>query len=127
LLEAFHPLAVARVFCSREDFEQFALNAVRELHHPGLPLHPENEPESAAVEEYARAASRKVMDRFLAQNKVEPDRLLRAPEPADDTCRAYCPRCHSQYTSADMKCEDCGGLDLIPFRRELSPKGELNR
>src|SRR5206468_5865843 len=45
LLETFHPLAIARVFCSPEQFREFAGRVLRDIHFPALPLSPANQPD----------------------------------------------------------------------------------
>ena len=39
------------------------------------------------------------------------------PAPADETSRAYCPRCLAQFTTTSGTCADCGGVPLVPFTR----------
>jgi hypothetical protein len=50
------------------------------------------------------------------------ERLCAAPLAADESCRAYCPRCEAQFTSEDGACADCGGLAVVPFPKRGSGK-----
>ncbi len=49
LLEDFHPLAIAKVFCPEARFGEFARKVLLEIRHPGLPLCPGVEPAAQAV------------------------------------------------------------------------------
>ncbi len=120
LLETFHPLAISRVLCSRESFVQFAEGLWREISFPESGARTANEMASA-VEQYSRAALRRAMESFLKSSGVEPADLVRPPAPADSTCRAYCPRCLAQFTTADTTCADCGGRRLIAFQDPFAP------
>jgi hypothetical protein len=113
LLETFHPLAVAKVFCSDQDFREFARGALREVSHPGLPLCPNAEPLAQAAEVNARALLLKTIEGFLKRSGLAPEALLQAPAPTDETCRSYCPRCLAQFTTPTGACTDCGGMDLV--------------
>jgi len=115
LLEVFHPLAIARVFCPREAFQRFAATVVREIHFPPLPLAPAADAGAEAVERFSRAALQKSVEVFLIRNGIHPDELLRPPARADETCQSYCPRCGQQFTTASGKCSDCGGRELVKF------------
>ena len=117
LLESFHPLALAKVFCSPSDFQDFAQNILRELRHPGLPLCPREEPLAQAAERYHRAALLKAAENFLKKSGLNPGELLTAPEPADVSCRSFCPRCLSQFTTSEGTCPDCGGIELVGFSK----------
>lgn len=118
LLETFHPLGVARVFCPPAAFRRFAARMLVELRHPALPVFPAGEPGAEAVERFSRAALREAVGEFLAKCDLRPDELVRPPAPADETCRAYCPRCGAQFTAAEGTCPDCGGLPLVAFKRD---------
>ena len=115
LLEAFHPLALAKVFCAEPEFQAFARTAWREIQFPGLPVCPREEPAAQETERYARAAWQRVVGGFLKQYGLEPEELSRPPAPADETCRSYCPRCLAQFTATAGTCADCGGVALEKF------------
>jgi len=115
LLENFHPLAVARVFCDKEQFRTFARAALNEIRYPGWPLCPSNEPGAADTEREWGLRVQGAVEKLLKQAGIEPDELIQAPALADENCQAYCPRCHAQFTTATGACDDCGGMPLIPF------------
>jgi len=119
LLEPFHPLAVARVFCSSEAFADLARSTLRELRHPALPECPRAESIARATEAFWRARLQESIEAFLRQNGLDPAALMRPPASADAGCRSYCPRCLAQFDISEGACEDCGGLKLAPF----SPQG----
>jgi hypothetical protein len=114
LLETFHPLAVAGVFCSAEKLRELAAPVWRDIRFPSLRG---GSAVSSAVDEEARATFRKTVENFLKRNKINPDELLRPPQPLDETCTAYCPRCLSQFMKIDDGCPDCGGLPLQAFKK----------
>jgi hypothetical protein len=121
LLERFHPLAIAKVFCAEAEFRHFASTIVRDIRHPALPLCPRNEPLAQQAESYNRSLLDKSVEEFLKKNNVSIKKLLQPPEPTDSTCVSYCPRCLSQFTTLDGKCDDCGGTPLTPFVDAASP------
>lgn len=114
LLENFHPLATAQVFCKETAFAGLAQACLRELRYPALPLCPRPEPAAQAAESYARALVLKSLETFLKRNSLQPETLLRPP-PQEPGCRSFCPRCQAQFTAAAGSCPDCGGLELLPF------------
>ena len=118
-LETFHPLAIARVLCSPEQFHELAGKALRDVHFPALPVCPLSQPGAAATEQESRAVLRKTMEAFLRQGKIDPGELIGPPKPLDETCRAYCPRCHAQFTRSDGSCSDCGGMPLKSFESDV--------
>lgn len=119
LLEMFHPLAVAKVLLPQARFREFARRVLLDLRHPALPLCPSDEPATRATELHARTALRQAVEQLLKRSGIEPDELCRPPAPADESCRAYCPRCGAQFTTATGNCVDCGGVELADF---LPPK-----
>jgi len=115
LLETFHPLAVAGVFCSSEKLRQMAEPVWREIRFAPL----RGDALASAADEESRAVFRKIVENFLKRNKVNPVELLRPPPPLDDTCTAYCPRCLSQFVRTEGGCPDCGGLPLETFKKPV--------
>jgi hypothetical protein len=113
LLERFHPLAIAKVFCSPERFRDFARGVLREVRYPGLPLCPSSEISAQRAEQFSRELLLKEIEAFLKKNGLEPDELLPAPARAEAGCVAYCPRCLAQFTTPAGACADCGGLPLL--------------
>jgi hypothetical protein len=114
-LEEFHPLVIAKLFCRSEQFRAFARELLREVRHPALPVAPTPQGLPSQIERSSRALLQKTMETFLQQNGLEPDELSQPPTPSDDTCRSFCPRCLSQFTSEQGLCADCGGLPTMPF------------
>jgi hypothetical protein len=115
LLERFHPLAVAKVFCSEEHFREFARATLNENRHPGLPLCPTSDPAAVQTEQQARSLLVDSMEKLLKQSGISPEQLVQVPPPGDENCHAYCPRCFAQFTTTSGVCDDCGGLLLVPF------------
>jgi hypothetical protein len=120
LLEQFHPLAIAKVFCTEAQFRDFASSIFRDIRHPALPLWPRNEPLAIAAESFSRSLLEKTVEEFLKKNNVSLKKLLQPPGPTDSTCVSYCPRCLSQFTTLDGKCDDCGGIPLTSFLDAVS-------
>ncbi len=115
LLEAFHPLALARLFCSNARFENLAQQTLRESRYPAAKPFHASEPLAEETEQYWRSVFGKALEEFLRVSGIDPDKLMRPPAPADPTCLFYCPRCLSQFTTRRGTCEDCGGLALLPL------------
>ncbi len=112
LLEAFHPLAVAKELCDGTTFEAMAGRVVRELRHPRVPR---VRPAAGAAEVWNtfHQSLRAAVDDFLVRNGFQPDRLASLPTPSDPECRSYCPRCHAQFTRTEGTCSDCN----VPLAR----------
>jgi len=128
LLEQFHPLAVAKVFCTEAEFRRFASTSFRDIRHPALPLCPRDEPLAVEAENFSRSLLENTVEEFLKKNNVSIKKLLQPPESADATCISYCPRCLAQFTTLDGKCDDCGGLPLMAFSgpaEKLSSKATI--
>lgn len=121
VLERFHPLAIAKAFCGDEQFRAYAATNIREIRYPALPVCPTNDPAAQEAERFNRALLEKTVEEFLKKNNVSIKRLLEPPKPADSTCVSYCPRCLAQFTTLEGKCDDCGGLALIPLS-QVAPK-----
>lgn len=117
LLEKFHPLAVAKQLLPDTEFRTFARRVLLDLRHPARPLVPNEQPEVIATEAYSRHALLAAAEEFLKQHGFAPDELGRAPAPADDACRSFCPRCDAQFTTSTGECADCGGLAVVELRR----------
>jgi len=115
LLEAYHPLTVAKALCPEERFKNMARSCWRELNFPALPVCPEGEPIAQETERYSRGVLQKTVEEFLRESGIDPASLLPPPTPADETCQSFCPRCLAQFTTRDGLCGDCGGLRLEPL------------
>jgi len=114
-METFHPLAVTAVFCPPEKLRELAGPVWREIQ---FPFRGDGAVLSVASQD-SQAVFRKTVENFLKRNKIDPQELLQPPQPLDETCAAYCPRCLSQFTKAEGGCADCGGLPLRPFPKRL--------
>jgi len=115
LLETFHPLAIARIFCEEPEFRSFARRVLIELRHPALPVCPQDEQAAQLAEGNYREMVQRAVEKFLKQSKVDVEQLTRPIAPADETCKSFCPRCEAQFTTIEGRCADCGGLSLVPF------------
>jgi hypothetical protein len=122
LMETFHPLAVAAVFCPAEKLRQLAVSVWREIRFPSVPG---NGAAASPADAEAHAMFHKTVENFLKRNKIDPDELLRPPQPLDDTCVAYCPRCLSQFIKREGGCPDCGGVALQLFKKSSSVESGL--
>jgi len=90
LLEDFHPVAVAQVILSTDNFLKFAEAELREakfLTHDPI------------MEERITT--------FLSRCGVNPDSLLAPPSPDSGNSRTYCPVCLTQYVFDEGVCRDC--------------------
>ncbi len=115
-LEIFHPLAIAKVFCSEQTFRRLAREVLRELRHPALPVCPREELPAQEAERYSRALWLKLVDNFLSRMGIAPEEIMEPPPPTDATSRSYCPRCLAQFTVGEGLCPDCGGIALVAFK-----------
>jgi hypothetical protein len=112
LFGSFHPLAVVGALGSPEHFAQLASRLVRDLAYRA---------ETGASNAHALAvaswfASRQVLAvNALASRVLAGEPLPDAPAQEHDGSTAYCPRCWTQFGSAEHACESCGGLALKSF------------
>jgi len=89
-------LAVACVLLERAAFEREAGRVLREARHPA----------TGDVRE---------LERFLRDQRLDPERLDAPPERLAEDCLCYCPRCQTQFVIRAGSCERCSGLALVPF------------
>lgn len=115
LLENFHPLAVAKHLLPDAAFRRFARRALLDLRHPVQPTCPNPQPEAVATEAFFRRVQLETAEAWLTENKIPSADLCKPPAPADESCRAHCPRCEAQFTTVTGTCADCGGLPLVAF------------
>jgi hypothetical protein len=118
LMETFHPLVPAKLFLTEKDFRDFARRVLRDLKQPALPVQPREEAAVQATELYHRNALRIAIETFLKKAGLDVDALLGIPEPLDESCLAFCPRCEAQFTNPNGQCADCGGLALVEFPKK---------
>jgi hypothetical protein len=117
LFEKFHPLAIAKVFCAENSFRGFARRALLDLRHPGRATAAVNDPTAQSAEQEARDAWLRSLEKFLRKSGLDEKDLTRPPAPNDESCRSYCPRCETQFTTLEGVCADCGGVALRVFER----------
>lgn len=120
LFSGFHPLAVARVFCSAEKFREQAADLVRLSRYPIGVTKPGEEYSQERIESYWRKLRQTTLEDFLQRNGLDPEQLVQPPTPVDNTCLSYCPRCRAQFTNREGVCNDCGGILLLPFVNKAS-------
>jgi hypothetical protein len=97
LLAVYHPLAVAALLCSEEDFRRFAKSVLLDLRHP-LAMEPMGAGERA-TEQWYRAILQKLAEEFVAGRGLDLTELLKP----------------SAYMVLEGECADCPGVPLHPF------------
>lgn len=112
LLSAHHPLAVARVLCTDAELADLAAQVLRDLDTPIEPVCPDCPPPAERTHAFFRTQLRAAVEEQLVSWGMRLDRLRAAPCPDDDSSRAYCPRCHTQFLMNEGTCNECGGLVL---------------
>jgi hypothetical protein len=124
LFEAMHPLALARLLCRPAQFRELAREAWLDAFSP--PSRPAADLSSDAerIAAFARASWQGVLKEYLRTCGLVPADFEQVPEPADDTCRSYCPRCLVQFTLTAGTCPDCAGQRLVPLVRTASAAGK---
>jgi hypothetical protein len=120
LFSGYHPLAVAKVFCSPADFREQAADFVRLSRYPIGVTKSGKEYSKEGTESYWRKLRHTTLEDFLRRNGLDPEQLVQPPTPVDNTCLSYCPRCRAQFTNREGICNDCGGIMLLPFVNKAS-------
>jgi hypothetical protein len=115
LMDEFHPLAVTQVLCSRADLKAMARHALRDLYFPMLPLSASAASDAIQTEGWFRRLVLDETEKLLTRAGLNPVELLAPPVISEEVHRAYCPRCHAQFVSADVVCGDCGGRPVAAF------------
>jgi hypothetical protein len=115
LLETFHPLAAALGLCHPAEFKPFARRLLLDMEHPALPLQTAHDPKLAALELWSRTATLEAARALVQRGGLNHAELTRPPVPAEACCRAYCPRCHAQFTIIEATCADCGRMPVVQF------------
>ena len=116
LLTGRHPLAAARALCTDADFRALARRAVLDARHPILPVCPAGDEVARSAESWFRERYTAAMERFLTGCGVAIEELIAPPVPRDETSRAYCPRCESEFTGTGGVCGACGGIPVQAFK-----------
>jgi len=120
LFSFYHPLALTKMFCSPETFREQAGHFVRQSRFPARADTSVEQSNWEEIEAYWRKLEQTTLEDFLLRNGLEPEQLIQPPNPTDETCLSYCPRCRSQFTSREGVCNDCGGLNLMPLANTIS-------
>jgi hypothetical protein len=115
LLECFHPLTLASILCPAQEFQRLARRWLLDLQHPALPVDTAQDIAITRTESTSRQAALTAAMGLLRAAGLDPAQLTRPPAPADESCRAYCPRCQAQFTKLDACCADCGGMPVRAF------------
>jgi hypothetical protein len=116
-LAAFHPLAVASVLCSADEYRRLAQMLLVDLHHPLEPLFADADAQAREVGHWFHMANRTATSRLIESTRLDAAELLAPDPPLDATCRAYCPHCRCQFVIPEGLCVNCGGIPLEPFAR----------
>ena len=112
LFGGFHPMAVAGAICSSAEFTVLASSLVRDLKY--RVEHGESSDGARAVQNWFGARHAAAVG-AVASRVLSGQPLPNSPAPESARSRAYCPRCWTQYGTAEGACHDCGGLALMPF------------
>ncbi len=107
LMAGFHPVAVAGVMCSQEEFEAFAGEQLRA-----------NRFGASGASWYGEQLLL-ALTNMLAKKGLEAKQLFAAPQ-RDGSCVQYCPRCLAQYTKIRESCADCGYTELVEFAEPIA-------
>jgi hypothetical protein len=115
LVEQFHPLAVAEVFCPGAPFHRLVRRVLLDLRFPMLPSAPSPEATVAQTEEWFRSVFLDECERAVERAGLKPSDLTRPPARSEPDCHSYCPRCDAQFQVETGICADCGGRALVAF------------
>jgi hypothetical protein len=125
LFAEFHPLAVARVLLADEPFQIFARQSLRDIRQPLLPVYPTDDPRLVEIVESSRARLQAALERLVEQSGLDAATLLAPPAPEGPDVRSWCPRCEQQYSLSHGRCDDCGGIELVPFADSGGSAGDF--
>lgn len=109
LLAGYHPLAVAGAILPAEEFRRFAGEQLRLCRFGDY------------LDKQYQAGLQKAMEQAIRKNKLNPQELLRPPQP-ETGCVVFCPRCLAQYTKSREECSDCGYETLASFEHVAASK-----
>ncbi len=115
----FHPLAVARAIGADADFRSLAAEWVRRARFPTHDV-PGRLDEAESEESRGWVA---FVEGWLRGEGFNPNDATQPPVRVDPGERAYCPRCHSQFTRIEGHCSECHGVRLLAFPGPTSPTG----
>lgn len=115
LLEAFHPLAAAKILCSPNRFRDLARQTLIDLRYPLFPVCPTTDRAPVETERWFRATTLAAVEEYLRQEGLKVNELVAAPQPTEPANLSYCVRCGTQFVTREGACADCGGRPLEPF------------
>ncbi len=115
LLVDFHPLAAAKALLAEDQFRAFARLVLRDARQPLRPIYPTDDAALVPVVDTYRASLEASLVALVERSGLDVEQLLAPPEPESPDVRAWCPRCEQQYAVASGRCDDCGGIELVPF------------
>ena len=115
LVENFHPLVVAEVFCPGAPLHRLARRVLLDLCFPLLPSAPSSEAAVVQPEEWFRGVLSEECERAVERAGLKPSELTQPPARSEATHRSYCPRCDAQFVVEAGTCADCGGRALAAF------------
>lgn len=121
LTERWHPLTLAAVFGKETVRTQLGRRVLKELRYPARPAAPSEPAAAVGVDQAWRGFQYQAAECLLREMGYDPERLLCPPEPEGEGCRAYCPRCDTQFTTPTGSCRDCGGVPLEPLGGGADP------
>lgn len=108
-------LAVGSLYVDRRELQSVARQRLAELSYPIIP--PQGLASEPALEDEAwlRQKVQARTQKLLVSLGFDADELARPGFEPDGGSASFCPRCHSQYTTADGVCSNCPGVPLQPF------------
>lgn len=115
LFFSYHPLAIAKVLCSKEAFLSFSKSILIDIKFPLISTCFINEIAPKACEEWFRKIFIEIVEKFIKQAGINYSELIKPPLPTNEKCLSYCPRCHHQYLVVEGECINCGDMPLHPF------------
>jgi hypothetical protein len=115
LVERWHPVAVAKFFCSAAAHQRLARQVLIDLRYPFPPAGPSDDPRVIAVVDWFREVLREETEKALERAGLDRADLLQPPARLEPANRTYCPRCGAQFVLAEGSCAECGGRRLHAF------------
>lgn len=120
--EEFDIVAVASVLCERSEFLKIAGRTVRESEYPIVHSEPVSGTMGSDIESWWRSRRKKALLRFLEEEQIPIDKLLKPHYAHLGRALSYCPRCLCEFSIIEGNCPDCGDIELMPF---IPEKGAL--
>lgn len=114
LVSDSHPLALARALLPRAEFVAEAQRVFRKAVYfpPSQARGGDRNPQE--VLDFFRSRVLSEIECRLEAWSLSTEEVLATPE-ARLSAQAYCPRCTTQYDVVEATCEDCHGIEVVPF------------